>query len=1165
MTDRIGIEIVAVGTAAFSRALRTAQDDLERFNRKTEQVSQNVVTQTGRMITNAGGNLQRLGRALSIELTAPIALLGGTLLKSGIEIEQSFSGIGKTVSGVSVGFKEVQEAAKEQLGIVVTNMAEAREAAAQMGMSFGELTPLGEEVRQKMSALALDIALPATELNKFGQIAGQFGISAESIDEFTRSIAYLNVATDVAGEEAAAMILQIKNITGATISAEEYANRFGSALVDLGNNSVATEGQILELTKRVAAAGDLANISDQEMLAWATTIAEVGSKSEAGGTAISRVFNNMTLAIAEGGDQLQLFADVVGVSAEEMADLFRKDASNAVKLFLKNLKPAVEQGRIGADTLTDLGIGGVRAADNLLRLSDATELFDKNLARSNKAWDESIALEEEAIKKQNDLASQIQLIRNLFSDLGDQVTQLFKGELQGLIDTVRDAINWFRNLDDGTKKLIVKIALFAAALGPVLLIAGTVISAIGTIVTAIGAVGPVVLSVIGPIGLLVGAFAGLTALLSGTDILSAIQIVGETIVENFINKLQQVWDFLKAVGQGFIDAFRPFVENSGPQFTRILDNVNQIVINIEDAFTRLAQAILGAFDVNIAGSEIGQFLGNLAGLGFEAVLNFLEDFTAFLAEITTSENVSKIISDIASAFADIKQALSGLATTALKEVVNTFEQIKRTFESTKNQITGAFDSGPLGAFKDLILTIAQIRLDNFFRTIENIKDAFRGFVGAITPFVEAQAPKLEQIWANLLQAGQNLEPLFESLGRLFQALDELKLTVFGEIDWERVGSALGVLAGISLDAVVTGLIHLTDLLAKFVELLTWSTDRITDFVNYLNNLVQSFQGSDNSITKAVDNIRQSVNNFFEDLLGTDRFQKLQEAFQKLGEIIAVVSTRIQTRLTSLVTLWRNIFLTIQKIFNDTFQQIAESPIIQAVVRSLREAFIFLQTQVASVFNLISNIISRFLNFMREGIIKDVKNFVDAFIYWINWLYQVLVGGSLIPDLVNKAIAWFTFFKDRILWILQAWINGVKWIMSTVQNSLNHVMYAFDLLRWKIGNVVGDAKWYLDQLGAKVQDVLSMITGSPELVIQHPFEEFEKYLKATDFDKLIQTSLVAQSINQMAVPAPASSVISGDTNVDRSITANISGVPMDTADGIVNSLQRQVRMGEVLQG
>lgn len=66
-------------------------------------------------------------------------------------------------------------------------------------------------------------------------------------------------------------------------------------------------------------------------------------------------------------------------------------------------------------------------------------------------------------------------------------------------------MDWLNGMDEGTKKVVVTMALLAAALGPVLIVIGKVVSAVGTVITIV----PKVAGVAGVINTVKTAFAAL--------------------------------------------------------------------------------------------------------------------------------------------------------------------------------------------------------------------------------------------------------------------------------------------------------------------------------------------------------------------------------------------------------------------------------------------------------------------------------------------------------------------------------------------------------------------------------------------------------------------------------------------------------------------------------
>jgi TP901 family phage tail tape measure protein len=529
-TQEFGVRVVALGVAEFRRNIQASESDLRSFG-KTIQEASGTSSTLGQTLTTLGNSITGLGRSLTIGLTVPLAALLAALVNAGIHFEDAFVGIGKTVEGVSVGFDEIAAAAKTQLGVTVTTMDEAKRAAQQMGMAFGDLTPAGEAIREQFRLLGQEIPLPLDELAKLGEEIGQLGVNKEQIVEVTRLMAEMGVATDLSATDAAFALIRLGNIMdGTALNVEDFTVRAGSAVVALGNASVSTEGEILNLAQRIAAAGDRANFSTPQLLAWATTLSDVGVRAELGGTAVSRALTEMTLAIQTGSENLADFATVSGKSTDEFAHDFQVDASQALLDFVSGLKKAFQEGTITKDMLEKMGLSGVRAVDVMGRLGNVTDLFSERLKTANDAWSQGIALQEEAEKRFVTIESKIQLAKNAFTDLGITIFDLVKDDLKNLIDSIIEGINWFKNLEPSVQMTILKVAAFAAALGPLLLILGTLISMLGVAVT-------VVTALISPVGLAT----------------VAIVAAGVALVTAFGPQLQDLMQKAQDAIQGFID------------------------------------------------------------------------------------------------------------------------------------------------------------------------------------------------------------------------------------------------------------------------------------------------------------------------------------------------------------------------------------------------------------------------------------------------------------------------------------------------------------------------------------------------------------------------------------------------------------------------------------
>jgi TP901 family phage tail tape measure protein len=262
-----------------------------------------------------------------------------------------------------------------------------------------------------MRALAKEIPINVNELNRIGEAAGQLGIENANILGFTETMAKLGVTTNLSSEQAASSLARLANIMGT--SQADFGN-MGSVIVDLGNNFATTEAEITEFAQRLAGAGRIAGLTEADVLAIGAAYSSVGVKAEAGGTAVQKVLNQMTQSVAEGNDKLEKFADVAGMSANQFATAWREDPGAAFNAFVQGLGA---QGDAAFTTLQGLGLSNERLIRSFLALGGAGDLLDRALGTANTAWEDNSALTEEAGKRFETTASQIQLAKNAVNDL----------------------------------------------------------------------------------------------------------------------------------------------------------------------------------------------------------------------------------------------------------------------------------------------------------------------------------------------------------------------------------------------------------------------------------------------------------------------------------------------------------------------------------------------------------------------------------------------------------------------------------------------------------------------------------------------------------------------------------------------------------------------------
>lgn len=386
---------------------------------KAAAANQMLATSAGR----GGKATQALQRFLgptglaAAKVAAGFGAVGGVTwaltssVKAAMDFESSFAGVKKTLD--------------------TTGLTVAAEEA-----TYGALA-------QKFRDLAKEIPASTEEINKVGEAAGQLGIETTNIVDFTRVMIDLGNTTDLSADQAAQSLARFANIM--QMSQNDF-DKLGSALVDLGNKSAATESEIAEMSLRLAGAGNVVGLTEAQVLGFATTLTSVGIKAEAGGSAFSRVFLNMQSAVQSGSSEVEGFAEVAGVSAEKFARQWSRDPAAAVQMFVEGLGRMIEAGGDVTGVLEELGLNEIRVRDALLRTAGAGDLLGQTLEIGTKAWAENNALQEEARKRYETTASRVEIARNNIKDLGIEMGNNLLPVLGGAADALTHVMHGFRGV-----------------------------------------------------------------------------------------------------------------------------------------------------------------------------------------------------------------------------------------------------------------------------------------------------------------------------------------------------------------------------------------------------------------------------------------------------------------------------------------------------------------------------------------------------------------------------------------------------------------------------------------------------------------------------------------------------------------------------------------------
>ena len=454
---------------------------------------------TGKRWKEVGDGIDTVTKPLQYAATG-LAAGGVASAKFAIDFENNFANVKKTVDGTPEQLEKIRQEIIDMTTVGINGHSAIPETTA--------------------------------ELTELAAAGGQLGIKTENISKFTETMAMLGTATNLYGEEGAATLAKFANVTKMD---QENFDRLGSSIVDLGNNFATTESDIANMSMRLAGAGTQIGLSQADILGIATALSSVGIEAEMGGSAFSKAMIAMQMATTNGytqvndvmnktgmslrdlqllsannskdfksladglgytstelnsmissGVQLENFAKITGKTTEEFKNLFDSSPAEAIDAFIKGLQNADGAGENAIGMLQDMGFTEVRLRDSLLRLANSEAGITEAVTRSNTAWNENIALQNEFNAKNETTASQLSVTKNNIVEAARSIGETMLPSIQDASTTVADFAKGLSQMSDEQKRAVVNTGATVIAIGAISKVSAGAIKGVGGIVEAVG-------------------------------------------------------------------------------------------------------------------------------------------------------------------------------------------------------------------------------------------------------------------------------------------------------------------------------------------------------------------------------------------------------------------------------------------------------------------------------------------------------------------------------------------------------------------------------------------------------------------------------------------------------------------------------------------------------
>ena len=425
----------------------------------------------------------------------------------------------------------------------------------------------------------------------------------------------------------------------------------------------------------------------------------------------------------------------IGNFSQSTQDLFNewkngsatgKEVYEAVIGDLAGMTDSYKQAQVASALWSSLGEDN--AMGMITAMTDVGNTYDDVAGKSQDMADTA----------QSSLGSQFtQIIRDIqdcLADLGSTGT----GPLTDLFNAVKGVVEWFKNLDDGTKQTIATVALVVAAIGPLSAIIGTVGGAITQVVGIISKIGPAISTVLGIVTKIGPVLAGPV----GIVVAAVTTIIGiiVALVTNVGGCRDALFSFFEGVGEFFSGLWDAIVQGVTEFGTWLGETFTGIWTSITEGITAAWNGIVEFF------SGIWEGIVSVAQTVWDAYTTYLQ--TVWNAISTAAQTIFNAVADffsglwngIKSVVETVWNAISGFVSSLWNGIKSTAETVFNGIKDAINTVLTTIHS----IFQNIWNTISSV-VSSVWNTIKStVSNAVNGVKNTISNVLNT----IKSVWSN---------------------------------------------------------------------------------------------------------------------------------------------------------------------------------------------------------------------------------------------------------------------------------------------------------------------------------------------------------------------------------------------------------------------------------